>query len=58
MYVVEDNIKMGLTAKFYVYEDRITSSSFTYKGDESKIKFREIRSEKFIDFTSYHMLMG
>ena len=58
MYVIEDNIKMGLTVTFYVYENRITSSTFTYKRKESNIKLREIRSENFIVVTSYHMLMG
>lgn len=58
IHVVEDNIKIGLTVTFYVYEDRMTSSTFTYKGEESSIKLREIRSEKLIVFTSYHMLMG
>jgi hypothetical protein len=32
MYVVEDNIKVGLTVAFYVYEDRMTSSAFTQGG--------------------------
>lgn len=32
LYVVEDNIKVGLTVTFYVYEDRMTSSAFTQGG--------------------------
>jgi len=55
---VEDNIEIGLTVTFYVYEDRMTSSTFTYKGEESNINLREIRSEKLIVFTSYSMLKG
>jgi len=58
VYVVEDNIKMGLAVTFYVYEDRMASRTFTYKGEERKIMLREIRSEKFIVFTSYRMLLG
>lgn len=58
MYVVEDNIKIGLIVTFYVYEDKMTSSTFTYKGEESNINLREIRSEKLIIFTSYQLLMG
>jgi hypothetical protein len=58
MYVVEDNIQMDLTVTFYVYENIITRSIITYKEKEGNINLREIRSEKLIDFTSYHMLMG
>jgi len=56
MDVVEDNIKMGLAVTIYGYEDGMTSSAFTYKGEESNIMLREVRSEKFIVFTSYHIL--
>lgn len=48
--VVEDNIKISLILTFYVYEDRMTSSTFTYKGEESNIKLREIRNEKIHNF--------
>lgn len=52
---MEDNIKIGLTVTFYVYEDRMTSSTFTYKGEESNIKLREIRSEKFSFYFLSHV---
>lgn len=57
MYVVEGNIKMDLTVTFYVYDNRMASSIFTYKEEESNINLREICSEKVIIFTPYQMLM-
>jgi len=49
---------MGLAVTFYVYEDRMASRTFMCKGEESNTMLREIRSEKFIVFTSYYMLLG